>query len=236
MSLPPLLDHLFTEHGRQAFADGLVDAARDCRLAGQGFQASPVAATASRPSCFNDHVANFTCVAGGTRNDLAAADQAAADPGSHEHGDHVAKASTGSEPEFGVPADTNVVSHDHWSIQRPGELWSDREIPDVQIGAEEDDAGVDVERARTTDTRSHDLGTRNVRSRESLVDASDHLGHDRRSPLLGRGGSLGTTHDSMVAADHTRQNLGPTQVDPDHRGPVALPGHSRRLQTLVCSR
>ncbi len=99
-------------------------------------------------------------VAGCTGNDLAALDHAAADAGADKCGDHVAIAASGSEAKLGGAGDPDVVAHKHRAAERDAQLRPQRKISHVHIGAEEDGAGLAVERAGRSHTGAQYLVAR----------------------------------------------------------------------------
>ena len=177
------------------------------------------AAAALGAARLDDDVADLARVAGRPLDDLAAEDQAAADPGADERGDHVAVAPPGAEAELAVAADPDVVLDQHRPAQDRREVGPEREVADVQVGAEEDHA-----RSRGRAGRASRRRPRRRRrgaspaSAERLVDALDDRLEDRLAPLLRGGRALGTPEDLVVRADDARQDLRPAQVDPQDTG------------------
>jgi hypothetical protein len=174
-------------------------------------------------------VTQLARVAGRPGDELAVLDDAAADAGAHECGDDVAIAPTHSQAILAVAADADVVLHQHRALQRVGEVRAEREVADIHVRAEEDDARLGVERPGRADARRGDLIARHPRHRHRIVNAPQHREEDRLLPLLGRGRALASPQDDILRVDHTRQNLGSPQVDPDHGRTAPLTCHAVTL-------
>ena len=101
---------------------------------------------------------DLTGVAGQSLDDLAAPDDAAADPGADERGDHILITAADAQPEFGDTRDADVVSYQHRPAERRAQFRAEREIPHVHVGAEEDRARLQVQRTWRADARACDFG------------------------------------------------------------------------------
>ena len=67
---------------------------------------------------------------------------------------------------------------------------------------------------------------------DRLVHALGHHLKDGRPPLLGGRIALGPAQNSVIGADHARQNLRAAQVHADHGRSAPLPCHDERSDTF----
>ena len=164
-------------------------------------------------------MADFARVAGRPGDELALLDHATADAGAHERGNDVAVAPTRPQTELAVAADADVILHQHRALQRVGQVGAEREVADVHVRAEEDNARLGVERAGRADARRGDLTARHPRPRQGIVNARQHRAEDRLLPLLGRGRALGPPQDAFSALTTPARILVPPRSIPTTGGP-----------------
>ncbi len=162
-------------------------------------------------------------------HDNSALNEAAANAGADKHGNDVLKPATRAEAKFAVAADADVILHQHWPAEERRETRAEREVPHVQVRAEEDDAGLGVERAGRADSRRGDVLTSKSSRCERLINAVNHRAQDRVGSFHRGRGALRLAENLVLRPDDPGEDLRPPQVDPKNRRPVALKCHIQNL-------
>src|SRR5271166_6536045 len=229
---PTLASHLIAEHRGNALLNRLVDSSLDRRLARHRFHAAMGAATALWTVGLDDRMADLAGVSGRAGDDLAAQDDAAADARAHEGRDQVPVAAPGTQPEFGVSCHAYVVLDENRPVKISGKLRTNRIILHVEIGAEENHSGLDIERTGRANSARHDVLTWDSGAYQGLVHARDHLLEDCRATVPGRRVALAAPQDPVLGADHAGQCFRPAQVNTDHGRSTPLPCHDLRSEPL----
>ena len=217
---PAFAGHLVGQHRGQALADRLLDPPGDGGLAGKCFHAPPAPQPQRGPPALTIMCPISPALPVAPLDDLAAANHAAADPGADERGDHVAITSPDPEPKLGVAGDPHVVPHQH----RPAERCGRAQAPSGKFRTFMF-ALKRIVPVLTSSGPGDPMPAPAISPRDKPADSSASSTHvddrrdDRGTAFLGRRRSLGTTENPMVAADHAHQDLGSSQVDPQHGGP-----------------
>jgi len=211
--------HVAGQAGLRAGLHPLDGAQRDVRPGGVGLEAAVVAAFAAAPFGVDRGVADLARDVRCAVVQPAVEDETPADPGADGDADGVATSARGADPPLAQHRAVGVVVELGREAEPVADDLAEGEVHPAEVGGEEHDAALGVERAGRADTDTEDLGSRHfaLGAGAALLGQRDQpVHHVARARLrVGRGGGEGL-QGAAVLGHAPHDQIGPADVNAEY--------------------